>query len=284
MVLLFGLVIYRACEVVTRQSGLEPVYDSALLAAMLYVLTFLKLNLGGNHYLLPSYVFATLGLVHFLVKAQYVKKPVFKAALALSLLLYVTSALPLGIHLISFYKVVPINYNRAVEFLTQYIKQNERRVAIYVDGVSRGSGLEIYRSLEMYLLAKGLNTRQFDLRSDIPSDNSLLFSKGDPTSPFSVYRDPGPTQINSGDLLLITPYTYKPVDQKYVNSLRENYELLYHAGSFVGIPRVNLKSLVKYGVMRLRALSPSVHDVVQSANFFAWPDYYVFRRKGLSSV
>jgi hypothetical protein len=284
MVLLFGLVVYRIYEVAKRKREVEPVYDSALLAAMLYVLAFLKLNMGGNHYLLPSYVFATLGLVHFLVKAQYVKKRVFKAALALSAILFVTSALPLGIHLISYYKVVPANFRGTVEFLTQYIKQNEGRVAIYVDGVSKGSGLEIYRSLEMYLLAKGLNTRQFDLRSDIPSDNFLLFSKGDPTSPFSVYRDPGPTQIDSGDLLLITPYTYKLVDQEYVNGLMANYELLYHAGSVWGIPRVNLKSLVKYGVMRLRALSPSVHDVVQSANLFAWPDYYVFRRKGLSSV
>ena len=279
MVLLFGLLAYRVYEVVIKKNKLEPVYDAALLAGALYVLAFLKLNLGGYHYLLPAYVFATLGLVHFLVKVGYANKPFFKTALGISLVLYITSALPAAIHLISHYKIVPNNYNDTLSFLTNYINREGRRVAIYLDGSNRGSGTEIYRSFELYLLHRGLNTRQFDLKSDRPSDNSLLFSKGDSTSPFTVYRDPTATQIEAGDLLVITPYTSKFVDQKYLNRLKEHYELLYHTESPWGVPNIGLRSLAKYCVMRLGDVLPSVGEVVHSNNFFVWPDFYVFQKR-----
>jgi hypothetical protein len=279
MVLLFGLLAYRAYEVATKKKRLESVYDAALLAGASYVLVLLKLNLWAYRYLLPAYAFAILGLVHFVAGARYVKKPVLKLAVVISLALYLASALPVALHLISFNKNGPRNFKNALVFLTDYIKRDGRRVGIHLDGVNRGSGLEVYRSFGIYLLHQGLNADQFDLKSESPSDNALLFSQGESTNPFTVFRDAGATHIEAGELLIVTPYTFKFIDRKYLKSVEENYELLYRAESTWVVPNIGLKSLARYYVMRLRDGSSSSNEVIHSSNVFGWPDYYIFRKK-----
>jgi hypothetical protein len=277
IILLFVLVIYRFYVILMKKEHLDALHDATLLSGTIYVLAFLKLNIWSYHYLLPAYVFATFGIVHFLVKEKYINRIVIKAAVCIALVLFIFNALPVGIHLISSYKNIPNNFQNTLTYLTDYIRRDRERVTIYLDGVDRGNSMEVYYSFIKYLAYKHVNPDQFDLKSDIPSNNALLFSKGDPQSPFTVFRDPTPTQIEAGDLLLVTPYTVKFVDQRYIDNLMGNYELLYHAESILAIPNIGMKSLIKYLVMRPDR--QPIHEIMFSTNIFAWPDFYIFRKK-----
>lgn len=277
MILLLGLFVYRLFEVIVRKKKLKLLYDATLFAGVVYILIFLKLNMFSFYYLLPAYAFGTFGLVYFLIIEEYIKRRLFKMLIGIVFTIYMFSALPLALHLISYHKNVPNTFQDTLSFLTKYINREGKRVTIYLDGVDRGIGIEVYESFADYLAYQGFHPEQFDFKSDIPSRNSVIFSKGDSKSPFTVFRDPSTSQAEAGDLLIITPYTSKFVDQKYLDNLKRNYELLYRTKVALAIPDVSLKSLVKYCLIRYHHEQFS-DDVMLSNNNFNWPDFYVFRK------
>lgn len=276
--LLFGLLAYRAYVVLFRKVKPEPIHDSTLLAGMIYVLVFLKLNMFNYHYLLPAYAFATFAMVHFLLSEGYIKKKLCKVLVGITLIIYVTSALPVSMHLISYYKNVPNTFQNTLDFLAKYISREKGRTIIFLDGVDRGGGQEIYLSFAAYLAHRGLGLERVDFKSDIPSRNSMIFYKGDPKNPLTVFRDQATSRVERGDLLIVTPYTTKFSNQEYLDNLIKDYDLLYQAKSTLGIPNVGAKVLIKYYIALHRQRQIS-EDVIFSNNIFIWPDFYVFRKK-----
>ena len=282
IVLLLGLFLYRFYEIISRKKKLEPLYDATIFSGVAYVLFFLKFKVFNYHYLLPAYVFSIFGLVHFLIRKEYIKKKVCKCLFGVAIVIYIFSALPVSLHLISYYKNVPNTFQDTLGFLTKYINKEEKRVTIYLDGVDRGGGKEIYVSFANYFNYKGLRDIQFDFKSDISSRNSVIFLEGNPESPFTVFHDSGTSQCEAGDLLVLTPYTSKFVDQRYLNELKNNYELIYHSKAAFSIPNISIKSLLKYCLMQCNQGQFS-DDVMFSNNIFNWPDFYVFRKRVISS-
>ena len=276
-VTLFGLLGYRFYVIVTKKEKIEPLYDSMLLASLAYVLVFFILNMWAVHYFLPAYAFAIFGVAYFLQKKEYIKKIFFRTIIGVTVFFYTLCAFPFAVHLIDHYKNVPNNFQNTLNYIVPYIKNDINRTSIYFDGVNRGSGIEIYKSFGYYLNYKGLNNDQFDFKSNVPSNNSFLFSTADSTSSFTVYKNPDVSQINAGDLLIVTPFSSKNVDKEYLENLSVNYDMIYHADSIIDIPDFNIKNVLKYLFMRYR--SKQMDEVVMSNNLLKWSDFYVFKKK-----
>ena len=182
------LIVYRIYLVCLKLSRKEPIYDSLLIASFVCVLVFLKLNMCAYHYLLPAYAFGIIGMVYFLFGQEYLKKIFLKTAASVCLVIFFINPLPAGLHLISYYKNVPTNFQRTLNYLDVYISTQNHRVNIYLDGVNRGSNTEVYHSFIAYLNFRGLSDKTFDFKSDLVSDNKLLFSTGDPSSRYTVFQ------------------------------------------------------------------------------------------------
>jgi hypothetical protein len=272
------LIMYRIYLVCFKQSGKEPIYDSLLIASFVYVLVFLKLNMCAYHYLLPAYAFGITGMVYFLFKQEYLKHVFLKVTVSIGLIIFFSSLLPAGLHLISYYKNVPTNFQRTLDYLEAYIPTQNHRVNIYLDGVNRGSNTEVYHSFIAFLNFRGLDDKAFDFKSDLASDNKLLFSAGDPTSLYAVFQTNATTAPESGDLFILTPYSLKLFENRYLVEIGQHYELLYHAKSLIPIPNMSAKTLIKY--ILLGNVSNVSNEAMMNNNIFDTPlDFYVFIKR-----
>ena len=269
------LIVYRIYLVCLKLSRKEPIYDSLLIASFVCVLVFLKLNMCAYHYLLPAYAFGIIGMVYFLFGQEYLKKIFLKTAASVCLVIFFINPLPAGLHLISYYKNVPTNFQRTLNYLDVYISTQNHRVNIYLDGVNRGSNTEVYHSFIAYLNFQGLSDKTFDFKSDLVSDNKLLFSTGDPSSRYTVFQTSATTAPESGDLLVLTPYSLKLFNNQYLVEIGQNYELLYHAKSLLPVPNMSAKTLAKYIFM-----GNVSNETMMNNNIFDTPlDFYVFRKR-----
>ncbi|MEI6154026.1 MAG: hypothetical protein WCQ90_08050, partial [Deltaproteobacteria bacterium] len=270
------LIMYRSFLVFYKRSSKEPIYDSLLIASFVYVLAFLKLNiLFGYYYLLPAYVFGIVGITYFLFNQEYLKKILFKIGVLISLLIFFINSLPTGLHLISYHKNVPINFQKTLDYLEGYIPLQKHRVNIYLDGVNRGSGIEFYDSFAKFLKFRGLSIKTFDFRSDMESDHKIIFSSGDSSSPYTVFQSSATTIPKSGDLLILTPFSYKLFNNEYLAKIKHDYELLYHAESLLPVTNISAKTLMKHILM-----GSVSNETMMSNNIYGTPlDFYVFRKR-----
>jgi hypothetical protein len=266
--LVIPLAGWRLCRLVLRKGAAEPVADPLLFGAAVYALAFWQLRLFQPYYWLPAYGFAVPALVLLWRRTAVFATPGWRRVLAAAALLQLLNAVPQALHLVSFQAYNGRNYQQALDVLAAQISRSRgaERPVIFLAGVNRASGVELYESLAAFLLFRGIAPDRFDLRSDLPPDNPFLFAGGDRTRPFTAFHDAAPAQIGRGDYLLVTPYGRTGADAP-----EGEYGLVFRTRSPLAIPSLGLFPLARYVVSRAKGDA----DV----NILAWPDYYLYRRR-----
>jgi hypothetical protein len=237
----------------------------------------------AHHYLLPSYAFGLIAISYFIFKEQFYKKVLFKILGIITLIFVLFSSLPTGLHFMSHYKNVPNNFQNTLSFLHDYVSENSKngkKVSIFLDGVNRNGG-EVHHSFIKYLEFKGLKHNQFDIKSD-ENDNGILPIKVENSEAlYTIIKKATSSEIKSGDLVIVTPYTTKYIglDKNEINKMSENYKLIYHAKSFLEIPNIGIKSIIK-AIYRENKNDSSENEIMVSQNVFQMPlDFYVFKAR-----
>ena len=280
---LLPLTGWRLYQICIKKQTAYPIYDALLMAAFIYIIAFFKLQLQTQYYLLPAYVFAIPAMLFFVVQFQpkILAKKWWIAAFAAAICIQISSALPMGLETLSDFKYIPINANQTFDFLVNDIKARypNQRADIFLDGIYRGRKNYIYHDFGEFLKYKGLMTKNFDLKSDLPSDNKFPWSDN-PNSPYSVLRSKEPATISKGDYLVISPYSYKDPTDSYINNLQTQYELLFRTRSQWAIPNIGLQRIIKYGLIQILPEDKVKTMFHQGLKLFKpTVDYYVFIRK-----
>lgn len=300
ILVLFPLGGWRLYAVVLQKKAPAPVLDAMLIAAIVYVAAFLFLNMHGDYYLQPAYVFALPPMVwamsRYLPYSRWAQYLSVIALVALS-----ANTIPLGLHSITYYKYVPLNFNKAVDYLVDDIKHRDGalRANIFLYGVGPGVGNGHYYVFGEFLKFKGLPITRFDLKtasdgrgvlppyiaqSPFDSKEELdLLNRGHqlriPSIPYTVFQSDKKSPIQSGDYLVVSPLSEKHVGSEIIRSLQQDYRLVYQTHSSWAVPSLSLKALLKY------ALSVGLNDKTKSEGFLIsenilnWPDFYVFIKK-----
>lgn len=283
--LLLPLAFWRLYRIIKTKSS-DVLYDSLLFSSFIYMLVFLKLNLPFSyHYLLPVYSFGMFAILHYIFNLQIYKKLFFNFVLLVAFLSVLFSSLPTGLHLISHYKNVPNNFQNTLTFLSKYINKeskNGKKVSIFLDGVNRNTGVEVYHSFIKYLEFRGLDSSLFDIKSDEDDNGILKLQLTDPTSKYTIWRQTKASQIEKGDLVIITPYTTKYIglSKKEIEEKFSEYELLYHADSILEIPNLGIKAVIKGVFAKISPPQEGVDKKMISRNIYNLPlDFYVLLKK-----
>lgn len=275
--ILLPLSIFRAYMIIFKKER-NYFFDPLLFSSVLYFIVFIKLNMFSQHYLLPIYCFGLFVVVKYLAEKNYFKSTLIKFTTGISLILIFSSSLPTGIHLISFYKNVPNNFQATLEFLKFYLPNNSKRVDVFLYGVNRNTGVEVYHSFIKYMEYEGINSDVFDMQSE-QDDNGILQTWIDDHSPYTVCKQAMASKIDSGDLIIITPHTtyFFDLQKSQISELNKEYDLVFHADSFVEIPNISLKSMAK---SLYRKFKSSNTPFMLSSNTYNWPiDFYVLKKK-----
>ena len=299
--LLFPLMAWRVYAVFVRKSEpCHPVHDSLLVAGSAYAGAYFILNMYSPYYFLPVYLFALPPIFYFLTRDR-LKHWGWKAAVMVTVFVLTVNAVPVSLHYLAYNKYLPVNFNRTMDFLVQDINRrySGERLAIFFDGVDRGTGRGVYFIVGEFLRFKGLAIDKFDFKSrqeavdsgpfigrrspfDRDEDIERLqarYNFVNPQWPFTVFQ-PGPlSDIHSGDYLVVSPHSTANLDATYLESLSKDYEMVFRADSMFAIPRVNLKMAVKYLMIRGLTSEQRGGRVIVNENLWNWPDYYVFVKR-----
>ncbi|PAF47381.1 hypothetical protein BKH46_04695 [Helicobacter sp. 12S02634-8] len=226
--------------VLKNKASFHPVFDAALIAGLVFMFAYLKLGIANYHYPLPTYIFFLVPLVAYFI--EYFKYKFVKILFALCIFLYGISTLPSFIYTFAHYKFVPQNFQSTLSFLTDYTRTHNG-TTIYLQGVNRASGTEVYTSFIRWL--KFYGAKDFDFASDLPIDNPLL-SAPDPTSPYTLFQNNLISKPKTGDLLILTPYSDDAFYPTIKALKQKNYPLLFLAHKGWNIPKIGIKNIAKY--------------------------------------
>lgn len=265
----FPLATWRFYNIIKLRQSEYPIYDAMLFASVVYIFAFIKLNICEYHYWLPSYAFAIPALLFFITKTEIMHGVFWKISSSIAVFFILVSSLPIALHLITFYKYVPANYNKALDYVVSDIKQNHiTKASIYLENINFDHDMEVYVSFAKFLDYKGLQPADYEMRCN--TDKQLL--------KYCHSNDNNKNKIESGDYLIVTPYSSSKIDAAFIEKLSINYKLLYKTESQFAIPNWNLKTLIKY--FSMTSINESNINISQlSQNINRWPDYYVFQHK-----
>jgi hypothetical protein len=277
---------WRTYRIIRNQVTADPLYDAMLIAGAAYALIFFPLNIFSVYYWAPAYVFSLPAMIHLYPKNKECTGGYWRLSTKTVALLLAISVLPLGVHLISYYKYVPINFNATVDFIAKDIQQKQSGTvpAIYIEGMTPDAASIYYDSLGIFLEVRGgLKAGQFVMRSAVePATERQLRTRGrelaigDPlySSYYSVIAPPPKVAPSTGDYLVIIPQTTTEIDQDYLKRLEQSCcDLVFSTSSPLAVPNVSLKILLKLAAARL-GLGESM-----GKNYFGFPDYFVFVRR-----
>lgn len=274
--------VWRAFAVLIKKQSVYPVYDALLVAAVIYIAVFFKLHIHAPYYLIPAYIFAIPALFFFVSQSQQLLISWKRWCVFFVVGFLITTSVPEGINDLILWKYDTVNYNQAVDFLVHDIsssRNTQGRVSIFLPDINRGTGLERYISVGRFLQYKGLATKDFDLKSNLPVDDDSLFSAvaKDAASPYSVFQSDDIAQISKGDYLVVgffNYHNYQDVSKIRNRYLNNDYELAFRTQSkfFIDIP--TWFHAVR-NVVRVYILKKSYLDSLPSESV----DYYVFKRK-----
>ena len=220
----------------------DPVYDPALLASVVYIAFYPSLGIFSLWYLVPAYGFALPAMLRF-AAAEGAR---LRWAAVVPVVVQLVAGLPLGLYLIAYHKGLPEAYTAAVDFLTTELARTPHglRAGIFPVNVNRGTGVEVYYSLVANLKFKGLEPEHFDLKSDLPIDNQLIFrSFKSALAEYSAYRDEAVDRPRRGDYLLVTPWA--PLAQEDQERLAQRFDPVFRAEGSLRVPDVSLAGPVR---------------------------------------
>lgn len=278
LILIFlPLTFWRLFKIFFKHERIHPIIDSLLISAVVYIAAFFILNMYGPYYLLPAYLLAIPVLIYFFTQNQ--PKIIFWRIFGgITATFLIINTIPSGLHYLTYYKYLPINFNDTLDFIIKDInsKSYEKPANIFLDGIDRGTGRGTYFVLAEFLRFKGLSDNQFDLKSDIKTEAPLPLISKIPAS-FTVFKSDIPDKIKSGDYLIVSPLsTKKDINQNYLTSLKNEFNLVFETKSYAAFPNLHLKTLIKYIISKNHT---SKEKGVVNENLMEWPDYYVFMKK-----
>ncbi|MBU0751008.1 MAG: hypothetical protein KJ787_15035 [Gammaproteobacteria bacterium] len=277
---------WRAYRILRTHVIADPMFDAMLIAGATYALLFFPLNIFSVYYWTPAYVFSVPAVIHFYAKNKECARGYWRFSKKAVALLFAISVLPSGVHLISYYKYVPINFNATVDFIANDIQQkpHEDVPVIYIDSMTPDAASIYYDSLNIFLQVRGgLKAEQFVMRSaaNPVTDRQLRthgqeLAIGDPlyAAYYSVIELPPTVAPSAGDYLIIVPQTTADIDQDYLMRLQQSCcDLVFSTASAFAVPNLSLKILLKLAAARI-GLGESM-----GKNYFGPPDYFVFVRR-----
>lgn len=261
-------VLCRIFMVLSKKSPYIPLLDASLVGALALCVEYIVLKIGDTHYPLPAYIFGLVGLMG--MGMYYWRQRIIRVIYIVCLVLYISNSLFVSAYQFAFYKVVPNNFQDTLGFLSAYTKQHPN-THMYLEGVNRASGVEVYHSFGSWL--KFYGAEDFDLYSDIEIDNILL-GKENLNSPYSVFRSNATVPKQSGDIVVFTPYTFLNITQEKLKEFEQHYELLHISDFGYEIPRLGIKAFIKEFVRNKGVQG----EVVLSQNTYGLPLYfYVYK-------
>lgn len=300
VLVLLPLLLWRLFRVFGGKDQAHPVLDPMAAAGVAYAGVFFALNMYQPYYLLPAYLFALPPILYFFQKGE-MRGKFWAAGFTITALVLVLNAIPLAVHYVSYNKYVPINFNKTMDFLVADISRRYagERLNIFYYGTDREGGGGTYFIAGEYLKFKGLSIRKFDFKSNVeakspvqtgatrisPLDNEEDIRAVDPRGsyknpgvPFTAFQ-PGPAQrIQRGDYLVVSPQSTKNFSKNYIENMKKDYDLVFYTRSPFSVPRVDLKTLVKYFLLRELSPAQKAQGIILNENLWSWPDYYVFVR------
>jgi len=278
--ILLPFTAWRIYKALRKKLELHPVYDSMLIAASMYVFSYFTLKMFSPYYLVPAYIFALPPLIYFF--SQKEARTIFwKSAAGLCGGLLIFNVFPAGMHYLTYYKYLPLNFNKTLDFLIQDINYRypNKRASIFIDGVDPSTGGGIYFMDAEFLQYKGLSWTRFDLKSDVKIRDAFLENIKNFNVPFSVFQDKF-SKISKGDYLIVTPRgTTKNIDEAYIKSLEKDYDLVFRTKSPLAFPSFDLKTLAKYILSKNTSQTEREKGLMINENLMNWPDYYVFIKR-----
>lgn len=253
----------------------NPFWDSIGLIAFGYFIAFLILGMGSFHYFMPANILAYIYALYFLALygKALVKKVLFWCVSGVVGIVLVGNAIPQGIHYFSLNKIQMRNLDQTMQFLQNYLAQYPQ-TTLYFDGFGRGR--DLYYNSWMYgtifsILPRFYNTQIFDIKSKEPNGKAFSIN---PESKLSFYNTYEVSQPQSGDLIILTFFSDKPITQEYIQALQRQHELLFVTDNFGYLPSYNMMSLGAYALQRLGIK----HALSNVGNTFKLPSQmYVFR-------
>lgn len=181
---------------------------------------------------------------------------------------YISNCIPLSLYSYMMYKFSSQNFHDSIAFLKKDIKVKKN---IFIEGVNRASGIEVYVSFFKWLEFYGI--KNFDLFSDLPIDHSIL-GKPDTSSPYSVFRENTIVDKKSGDIVFLIANSDMLITHSMIEGLKKKYRLVYVADNGWNIPLISLRTFVKWIAM---FLTKDRNDFHYNKNIFGLPIYvYVF--------
>ena len=268
---LYGVVfvglMYRIYMVFVKKSAFNPLLDSSIVASAILLLEYIVLRLGSLHYPLPAYIFALIVIGYFLGKWRWHR--VGRVFLWFVGIIFISNALFVFIHFFAHYKFVPVNFQSTLGFVSQYTQENPH-TRIYLEKVDRASNVEVYHSFGEWLLH--YKAENFDLMSDRAVDERF-YREENTKAQWSVFKNNEIVPKTSGDIVIITPFS---ADMLNMDSLTQQYELLFVADYGYNVPLLGLKSFLKNAFVWLGMTKDN--DMILGQNIYGLPlHFYVMR-------
>ena len=116
------IAFWRIAKIIFQRQEPQPIIDAMIAAGGSYVAAFFLLNMYSPYYMLPVYLFA-LPVIFYFFERGMLRTVFWKSMLAVTILVLVLNAIPLGIHYLTYNKYVPINFNKTLEFLIEDINR-----------------------------------------------------------------------------------------------------------------------------------------------------------------
>jgi hypothetical protein len=290
VILSLPILFWRLYKIFFKKEEAHPVYDPLLIAGSAYVLSYaVGLNyifaMYGPYYLFPAYGLCIPPMIYFMAKMEKPLNYFWKIGIAVSAIALLFNVIPSGIHYITYYKYLSINFNKTLDFAVAEAESRPEgeKINIFLDGISRENGQTVYFIFSEFLRFKGLEDGRFDLKSNSGNKHFGNFADFDEnympriSLPFSVFFKGETDEIKKGDYLIVTPQTPENINSEYIKSLEGEYELAFKTKSPLSFPNAHLKSLIKYFLIKFSQSGEG--KLIESANLADWPDYYAFVKK-----
>ncbi|MFM2484503.1 hypothetical protein [Celerinatantimonas yamalensis] len=270
--LFIPFLIIRIYLLIRKRDRVNAMFDSMALSAAGYFLAIIVLNIYSPYYLMPLYLYAFFSVSYNLNIIKKIYPKLFFSCLGGFLFLAIFSAIPFGIHQFSVWKNVPNNFQQTVSFLKKYLDGKPVRVGIFLYGVNRNTGVEVYNSFGEFMQSENISTKKYDLKTDEVDNNILRKAKVYNSSPYSVFHQLKPQKITQEDLVVVGNFSQKEFNPK---SFDAHYRLLFKSKSPIfNFGDYSLKSIVKYGVNKVIGKNNFVSD-----NIFNLPiNFYVYKK------
>jgi len=170
--LLVPLVCLRLYSIIKNRHSDYPLYDALFLSSFVYFSAFIVLNIFSIYYLLPVYVFAIPCVIFYATNSVLFNVRVIKFAVILTALLTIFSSMPMAVYLLSFYKYVPVNYNKMLDFMEQDLTNTfSEKPVILFDNLNEINDIELVKSLPIFFQFRGIDEKRVEVPIHVYQNN-----------------------------------------------------------------------------------------------------------------